>query len=157
MTPITIRPYTPADYTSISRIHDAARKIELSLARLDDAFLPFFVAAEREDFFDYPHIDVAELNDQVVGFCAYTEEELAWLYVSPDLHRQKIGSALVRAALRRAGRAYALQHALMAGQYNAPALVPAAHVQRQPVHRRIGHHGHARHNGPQAAQLRALP
>ena len=99
MTPITIRPYTPADYTSISRIHDAARKIELSLARLDDAFLPFSVAAEREDFFDYPHIDVAELNDQVVGFCAYTEEELAWLYVSPDLHRQKIGSALVRAAL----------------------------------------------------------
>ena len=100
MTPITIRPYTPADYTSISRIHDAARKIELSLARLDDAFLPFSVAAEREDFFDYPHIDVAELNDQVVGFCAYTEEELAWLYVSPALHRRGIGSALVRAALR---------------------------------------------------------
>ena len=100
MPPITIRPYSPADYDAINCIHDAARKIELSLAQLDDAFLPFSVAAEREDFFDYPHIDVAEINGQVAGFCAYTEEELAWLYVSPDLHRQRIGSALVQAALR---------------------------------------------------------
>ena len=96
----TIRPYTTADYEWIGQIHDAARKIELSLASLDDAFLPFSIAAEREDFFDYPHIDVAIKNDQIVGFSAYTDEELAWLYVLPDQHRRKIGSALVANALR---------------------------------------------------------
>ena len=100
MNTFTIKPYTQSDYESISRIHDAARKTELSLAALDDAFLPFSVAAEREDFFDYPHIDVAIADGQVVGFSAYTDEELAWLYVSPDKHRCKIGSALVKNALQ---------------------------------------------------------
>ncbi len=100
MNTITVRPYSPSDYECISQIHDAARKIELSLASLDEAFLPFSVAAEREGFFGYPHIDVAIVNNQVVGFCAYTDEELAWLYISPDKLRQKVGSALVESALR---------------------------------------------------------
>ena len=100
MSTCTIRPYIPSDYESICRVHDAARKIELSLASLDEAFLPFSVAAVREDFFDYPHIDVAIVNNQIVGFSAYTDEELAWLYVLPDKHRQKIGSTLVESALQ---------------------------------------------------------
>ena len=100
MNTLIIRPYQPADLDFLSRIHDAARRIELSLAQLDDAFLPFTVASGREDFFGYPHIDVAELDAQVVGFCAYTGEELAWLYVDPAHHRRCIGSALVRAALQ---------------------------------------------------------
>ena len=96
---IHVRPYEDADFDAISRIHDDARKVELSLANLDDAFLPFTIASEREDFFDYPHIDVAVIDNTVVGFTAYTEEELAWLYVSTDLFRKKIGSALVKHAL----------------------------------------------------------
>ena len=58
------------------------------------------MASQREDFFDYPHIDVATQDEKVVGFSAYTEEELAWLYVCPDLFRQKIGSALIENALK---------------------------------------------------------
>ncbi len=100
MPTIQVRPYREDDYESVSRIHDAARKIELALANLSDAFLPFSVASQREDFFDYPHIDVATQGEKVVGFSAYTEEELAWLYVSTDLFRQKIGSALIENALR---------------------------------------------------------
>lgn len=100
MDALTIRPYTESDYPGVSLVHDAARKIELSLAALEEAYLPFSVAAEREDFFDYPHIDVALINGQIVGFTAYTEEELAWLYVFPDRLRQKIGSALVANALQ---------------------------------------------------------
>ena len=99
MDTVVIRPYISTDYGDVSRIHDAARKLELSFAGLDEAFLPFSVAAEREDFFAYPHIDVAVLNDRVVGFSAYTGEELAWLYVSADQLRKKIGSALVQNAL----------------------------------------------------------
>ena len=96
---ITVRPYEANDHAAVSRIHDAARRIELKYASLDNAFLPFSIASEREDFFDYPHIDVAVSDGTVVGFSAYTEEELAWLYVSADRFRQEIGSALVENAL----------------------------------------------------------
>ena len=102
MKPISIRPYQASDYHELCRIHDAARKIELSLASLDDAFLPFSVASEREDFFEYPHIDVAIMDGKIVAFSAYTEEELAWLYVSTDKKRQKIGTAMVERALEKA-------------------------------------------------------
>ena len=77
MNPISIRPYKESDYNEICLIHDAARKIELSLASLDDAFLPFTVASEREDFFEYPFIDVAVMDGRIVAFSAYTKEELA--------------------------------------------------------------------------------
>lgn len=99
MDTITVRTYETSDYEAISQIHDAARKTELSLASLDAAFLPFSIAAQREDFFDYPHIDVAVAGGQVVGFCAYTDEELAWLYVAPKMQRKKVGSALIQNAL----------------------------------------------------------
>lgn len=99
MLDIKIRPYMSSDYNFIAEIHDAARKIELSLASLDEAFLPFSIAAEREDFFDYPHIDVATVNDKIVGFSAYTDDEFAWLYVSPELMRKGIGRKLVEKAL----------------------------------------------------------
>lgn len=102
MRSISIRPYEASDYNEICVIHDSARKIELSLASLDDAFLPFSIAAEREDFFEYPNIDVAIMDRRIVAFCAYTKEELAWLYVSPDKMRQKIGTAMVERALQKA-------------------------------------------------------
>ena len=99
MPDIIIRPYISSDYNYICDIHDAARKMELSLASLDDAFLPFSLAAERENFFDYPHIDVAIVNSDVIGFSAYTDDELAWLYVSPNMMRKGIGRKLVARAL----------------------------------------------------------
>lgn len=99
MIDIKIRPYISSDYKYISEVHDASRKIELSMASLDDAFLPFSIAAEREDFFDYPHIDVAIIDGIVVAFSAYTDDELAWLYVSPQMMRNGIGKRLVKKAL----------------------------------------------------------
>lgn len=97
---LTIRPYEPRDWDAIAAAHDAARKIELHLAGLDAAFLPLEIAAQREDLFDYA-VDVAELDGQVVAFTAYTEEELAWLYVNPTFARQGIGTALIRHALEQ--------------------------------------------------------
>lgn len=96
---IEIRPYIASDYNDICRIHDASRKVELSLASLDAAFLPFSITADRENFFDYPHIDVASLNNTVVAFSAYTDDELAWLYVAPNMRRKGIGRKLVARAL----------------------------------------------------------
>ena len=80
-----IRPYEAADRARVAEIHDAARRIELALAGLEDAFLPFEIAAEREDFY---------------GFSAYTDEELAWLYVDPARFRTGIGRSLVQHALQ---------------------------------------------------------
>lgn len=99
MLEIEIRPYLPSDHKYISEIHDASRRVELSMASLEDAFLPFSVAAERGNFFDYPHIDVAVVDGGIAAFTAYTDEELAWLYVSPQMMRKGIGKRLVENAL----------------------------------------------------------
>lgn len=100
MNEIKIIPYAPEHWEAICRIHDAARKIELELAGLSGAFLPLEVAAEREGLFD-DQVDVALMDGDVVGFCAYTEEEFAWLYVSPDHMRKGVGRALIGHALER--------------------------------------------------------
>ena len=96
---VTIRKYAPDDWSSIERIHDEARKIELKLAGLEEAFLPLSIAAQREDLFEYPGIFVAEMEENVVGFAACTEDELAWLYVDPAYMRKGIGRALAEYAL----------------------------------------------------------
>ncbi len=99
MLDIKIRSYISSDYNYVCDIHDAARKTELALSSLDEAFIPFSVAAEREDFFEYQHIDVATVNEVVVAFSAYTRDELAWLYVSPNMMRKGIGRQLIARAL----------------------------------------------------------
>ena len=92
---IVIRPYQPEDWHDIERIHDDARKIELSLAGLSGAFLPLAIAAEREELFAY-HVYVAIFQGVVSGFAAYSEDELAWLYVDPAHMRQGIGRSLAQ-------------------------------------------------------------
>ena len=97
MNSITVRSYTPSDYECISQIYDSARKIELDEAGLE---IDFYLFSDLANWIlKWPHIDVAVVNDQVVGFCAYTDEEIDWLYVSPDKLRQKIGRTLVENAL----------------------------------------------------------
>ena len=98
---ITVREYRPSDWNSIQRIHDAARKIELQLAGLEEAFLPLCIAAEREGLFDYPGIFVAECDGIVVGFAACTAEELAWLYVDPAYFRKGVGRKLTEFSLQK--------------------------------------------------------
>ena len=114
---IRIRPYRNADYPRLCAIHDAARQNELALAGLSDAFLPLEVAAGREGLFDYA-LRMAELDGQAAGFAAFTDDELAWLYVDPTLSRRGVGRALVEHALSEMGRPVSIE--VLAG--NAPAL-----------------------------------
>lgn len=97
---MTIVPYSPKYWEMIQTVHDAARMQELSLAGLEAAFLPLSVAAEREDLFAYT-IYVALEGNEAVGFVAYTEEELAWLYVHPRFQKRGIGRELARFALEQ--------------------------------------------------------
>lgn len=97
---IQIRTYVESDWTSIEKIHDSARKLELSLAGLEAAFLPLKIAAENEGLFDYGGIFVAEENGELVGFAACSESELAWLYVHPEKLRRGIGRKLSQHTLQ---------------------------------------------------------
>ena len=96
---ITIVQYDRQYWEEICRIHDEARKIELKYASLTDAFLPLEDVAAEEGLFEYKHVDVALMDGQPVGFCAYSEDELAWLYVIPEKMRTGIGRQLVAHAL----------------------------------------------------------
>jgi len=92
---IIIRDYKQQDWSRIEEIHDSARKIELQLAGLDGAFVPLAQAAVNEGLFDYT-VCVALINDNVVGFVAYSDDEIAWLYVDPDSLRQGVGKSLIK-------------------------------------------------------------
>ena len=96
---IFIREYRDCDWERLQAIHDPARMQELTLAGLEAAFLPLSVAAENEDLFGYT-LAVAELEGEVVGFAAWSRDELAWLYVDPAWRRRGVGIALVQHALR---------------------------------------------------------
>lgn len=95
---LTIVPYEDRHWAGIEWVHDAAREQELAYAKLDEAFLPLEIAAQREDLFDY-QLYVGQIEDTVAGFVAFTEDELAWLYVHPDWQRRGIGRALANFAL----------------------------------------------------------
>lgn len=95
---LTIRPYAPEDFPALECIHDAARRTELHLAELDGAFVPLCEAAEREGLFDY-RVVVAQEGEEIVGFAAFSPDELAWLYVDPARQRRGVGRSLVRHAV----------------------------------------------------------
>lgn len=90
--------YSPEYWEGMQEVHDPARMQELTLAGLEAAFLPLHIAAEREDLFDY-HVYIAKEQGKVLGFVAFSDEELAWLYVRPDHQRQGIGRKLAEHAL----------------------------------------------------------
>lgn len=98
---MNIRRYTSDDWKRVCEIHDAARRDELAAAKLDAAYLTLEQTAENEGFHDY-EIRVADENGLVVGFVAFTPDELAWLYVDPACYGRGLGGALVAAALSEA-------------------------------------------------------
>lgn len=98
----TIRPYRESDWDSICHVHDAARVCELSPTVGMEAFLPLVVAAGNEGLFD-GNLDVVEADGQVVGFAAWVEDELTWLYVHPDHFGKGYGRLLLRHVIGLAG------------------------------------------------------
>ncbi len=55
---------------------------------------------------------------RIAGFAAFTEDELAWLYVDPALARRGVGRTLMERALSEMGRPVSIE--VLAG--NTPAL-----------------------------------
>ena len=119
-TTMIIRRFSDRDLEEIAAIHDAARKEELKLAGLEDAFLPFSVCAEREKLFGYEGLFVAEAEGRILGFAACSGEELAWLYVLPTVFRRGVGSSLISCVLKAYPK---IRYAeVLKGNYPAAAL-----------------------------------
>ena len=92
--------YDATCWKGIEAVHDQARMQELRYAGLEAAFLPLSIAADREGLFDYT-VYVAKSDEKITGFVAFTDEELAWLYVHPAFQRQGIGKKLAEFALTK--------------------------------------------------------
>lgn len=94
---VTIRPYRDTDWGAICRIHDRARPQEVAGVMPPGTSAPLAQAAVDEDLFD-SRIVVACLGDAegpVVGFAAYEDALLTWLYVDPELQGKGVGKALM--------------------------------------------------------------
>ena len=123
---IRIRLYEEADFERLTEIHDPARKNELSLAGLSEAFVPLSIAAVEEDLFSY-EVYVAEYGGIVAGFIAFNEEEIAWLYVDVNYSRKGIGKSLIDFALHRVGTKVSIE--VLKGNFPAISLYSSAGFQ----------------------------
>jgi len=93
-TKIVVRDYSDADWLAVCCVHDNARPIEISSFAPTESVEPMSEVARADGFFASKQY-VACVNEQVVGFICIEDEELTWLYVHPDFHRQGIGRSLV--------------------------------------------------------------
>ncbi|VEP14908.1 Acetyltransferase, GNAT family [Hyella patelloides LEGE 07179] len=95
---IKLRKYQPKDWNAIAAIHDRARLDELSASVGIEAFLSLADTAENEGLFD-GEVWVACDEEIVLGFVAFSDDEVTWLYVSPEHYRQGIGRQLLKKAI----------------------------------------------------------
>ena len=90
-----IRDARPADWDALAAVHDAARLQELAASVGVEAFKTLAETAEDEGLFD-DRLWVAEVDGAVVGFLAYGDGELTWMYVHPSHQGRGVGTALLR-------------------------------------------------------------
>lgn len=100
---LEIREYHEVDFDRLCQIHDQARKRELEAANLSEAFKSLKIAAYEEDLFSY-NIYVGQKDKKVIGFVAFSDDELAWLYVDPSFQKQGVGSKLIEFSLNKMKR-----------------------------------------------------
>ena len=96
---VRIGEYDNHDWESICHIHDEARPGELEENVPVEAFIPLVDSAENEGLFD-GQILVAEI-EKVVGFIAFEQSEITWLYVHPKFQLRGIGRQLLKFALSK--------------------------------------------------------
>jgi ribosomal protein S18 acetylase RimI-like enzyme len=99
---IELRYYKTDDWDAIATIHDQARLDELRVSVGIDAFLSLADTAESEGLFE-GEVWVACDGETVVGFVAFADSEVTWLYVAPGYYRQGIGRMLLRHAIAQCG------------------------------------------------------
>jgi ribosomal protein S18 acetylase RimI-like enzyme len=92
---VHVRPYAPDDWNAVVEIHDMARLDELRCSVGVDAFKDLESTYESEELFA-GEVWVAELDGEVAGFLALSDDEVTWTYVHPRFYRRGVGTALLR-------------------------------------------------------------
>lgn len=91
---VIIRKYKNIDYVQLCKVHDQARMQELIVGNAVDLYAPLEVAVYKEELFSET-IYVAALDSQVVGFVAFRENELGYIYVLNEFQGRGIGGKLL--------------------------------------------------------------
>lgn len=91
---VIIRKYKNIDYVQLCKVHDQARMQELIVGNAVDLYAPLEVAVYKEELFSET-LYVAEVNKQVVGFVAFRENELGYIYVLNEFQGKGIGGKLL--------------------------------------------------------------
>lgn len=97
---MTIREYIETDWPYLCEIHDLARKDELKSTVGLDSFLSLAETYENEGLFKGEVSVASYQNNAPVGFVAFAENELTWLYVHPHHYQKGIGKQLLRHAIQ---------------------------------------------------------
>jgi ribosomal protein S18 acetylase RimI-like enzyme len=92
---VHVRAYAPDNWDALVEIHDAARLDELRSSVGIEAFKDLESTYESEELFA-GDVWVAELDGQVAGFLALSDDEVTWTYVHPRFYRRGVGTALLR-------------------------------------------------------------
>jgi hypothetical protein len=79
---VRVRAYVPDDWEALVEIHDAARLDELRSSVGVEAFKDLESTYESEELFA-GDVWVAEVDGQVAGFLALSDDEVTWTYVHP--------------------------------------------------------------------------
>lgn len=91
-----IRPYQKKDLVHVSEIYRLARPYEFSFEPHEFEFKSLLEEADNLERFLQSNILVLEEQGQIKGFGGYVHDYIAWLYVDPRFHRQKLGQRLLR-------------------------------------------------------------
>ena len=101
---MNLRPYTPADWPPVCRIHDAARPLELAAGGVDPrALRPMVDVAGADEFFESETLVATDAQGDAIGFVSWNGDKVTWLYVDPAHHRRGIGRTLLTEAIARIG------------------------------------------------------
>ena len=91
---VMIRKYKNMDSVQLCQVHDQARMQELIVGNAVDLYAPLEVALYKEELFSET-LYVAEVDKQVVGFVAFRENELGYIYVLNEFQGKGIGGKLL--------------------------------------------------------------
>lgn len=96
-----IRAYYKKDLAIISEIYRLARPYELGIAADQFVFPSLIEEKDNLQRFLQCNIFVLEEEGVIKGFSGYINDYIAWLYVDPQFHRQKVGIRLLQHMLSK--------------------------------------------------------
>lgn len=96
-----IRAYQKEDLVRVSEIYRRARPYELGFEANQFEFYSLLDEPDNLKRFLQSTVFVLEEEGDLKGFGGYVHDYIAWLYVDPKVHRQKVGLRLLKYMLEK--------------------------------------------------------